>query len=431
MSFTYSIKNIEEKKVVDVGFLIYDSLLFNVLGITQDYKLIESVTDFIKLINAADYTQISASITDSDLFLKELNNTSSLSNKTNIRKVDFYFNFILDALHYNYNIYLINASTENNVFDVLGQYNLDYLVYDPLKTSISSDLISEIKTKNIPILLNASLTESSFRAIENSYVENNSTDLNYEFDNFYRRTELNDTDFNQLTFTICGVKRLKRYYGDENIVDDSEFSNSPYVLIPLISDASGMLSRSYSTYPWKTAAGFINGKVLNQIFSKINLQNIRISESIIPQTPTNTTFESPSKLYTAKIRGINCVLKISGPEKTEYFLSTDFSGITSADNTVKQTFTYSNLYSYITRNTKSIINEFKFELNSPENREIITQNINILMEDILVNGGISSYNVICNDINNTAATIAQNRLIIDISFKPIQSPSVINLNFTT
>ena len=129
MSFTYSIKNIEEKKVVDVGFLIYDSLLFNVLGITQDYKLIESVTDFIKLINAADYTQISASITDSDLFLKELNNTSSSSNKTNIRKVDFYFNFILDALHYNYNIYLINASTENNVFDVLGQYNLDYLVF--------------------------------------------------------------------------------------------------------------------------------------------------------------------------------------------------------------------------------------------------------------------------------------------------------------
>ena len=73
MPFNYSIKQIDAKKVVDGGFLIYDSLLFNVLGITQTHKLLESVSDFTNLINNADYTQISASITDSDLFLKELN----------------------------------------------------------------------------------------------------------------------------------------------------------------------------------------------------------------------------------------------------------------------------------------------------------------------------------------------------------------------
>ena len=53
------------------------------------------------------------------------------------------------------------------------------------------------------------------------------------------------------------------------------------------------------------------------------------------------------------------------------------------------------------------------------------------MEDVLLNNGISSYNVICNDINNTDSTIAENRLIVDISFKPIQSPSIISLNFNT
>ena len=431
MSFTYSIKQIDSKKVVDGGFLIYDSLLFNVLGITQTHKLLESVSDFTQLINNADYTQISASITDSDLFLKELNNTSATSTKTDVRKIDFYFNFILDALHYNYNIYLINASTENNAFDVLRKYDLDYLVYDPLKTTISSELISEIKIKNIPILLNASLNQTSFRSIENLYVSNNSTDLNYQFDDFYLRSELNDADFNQLAFTICGVKRLKRYYGDDNISDDTEFSNSPYVLVPLISDAAGMMARSYSVYPWYTAGGFINGKVLNQIFSKINLPNIRFSESIIPQTPVDITFTSPSKLYTAQTRGINCILKIAGPAGKEYFLATDFSGITSSDNTVKQTFSYSNLYSYIARNSKTILNRYRFELNSPENRQLITKNLNNLLENIKRNGGIDSYNVICNDINNTEATIAENRLIVDISFKPIESPSVINLSFTT
>jgi hypothetical protein len=431
MPFNYSIKQIDAKKVVDGGFLIYDSLLFNVLGITQTHKLLESVSDFTNLINNADYTQISASITDSDLFLKELNNTSATSTKTDVRKIDFYFNFILDALHYNYNIYLINASTENNVYDVLNKYDLDYLVYDPLKTSISAALISEIKIKNIPVLLNASLNQTSFRSIENLYVSNNSTDINYQFDDFYPRTELTDTDFNQLTFTVCGVKRIKRYYGDENISDDTEFSNSPYVLIPLISDAAGMMARSYATNPWYTAGGFVNGKMLNQTFSKINLPNIRYSETVIPQTPVDITFESPSKLYTAQIRGINCVLKVSGPNGKEYFLSTDLSGVTSSENVIKQTFTYSNLYSYIARNSKSIINEFRFELNSPENRQLITRNLNNLLENIKLNGGIESYNVICNEINNTETTIAQNILIVDLSFKPIQSPSIINLNFTT
>ena len=165
MAFTYSIKQIDSKKVVDGGFLIYDSLLFSVLGITSTHVLLESVSDFTKLINDADYTQIGASVTNSNVFLKELNNTSSTASKTDIRKIDFYFNYILDALHYNYNIYLINASTENNIYDVFSKYDFDYLVYDPIKTTISSDLISEIKLKQIPILLNASIDKNSFKSL--------------------------------------------------------------------------------------------------------------------------------------------------------------------------------------------------------------------------------------------------------------------------
>jgi len=430
MAFTYSIKQIDSKKVVDGGFLIYDSLLFSVLGITSTHVLLESVSDFTKLINDADYTQIGASVTDSEVFLKELNNTSSTASKTDIRKIDFYFNYILDALHYNYNIYLINASTESNIYDVFSKYDLDYLVYDPIKTTISSDLISEIKLKQIPILLNASIDQNSFRSLENLYILNNQTNINYKFDNFYARTELSDADFNQLTFTIGGVKRLKRYYGDENINDDTEYSNSPYVLVSLLSDAAGMMARSYSYYPWNSPAGFRNGKVLNQIFTKINLPNIKFTETIIPQTPVDITFNSGTELKTAQNRGINCILNVSGPNGKEYFLSTDFSGNTASSNTVKQTFTYANTYSYIVRNSKSILNEFRFELNSPENRELISNRLNILLEDVQLNGGIDSYGVICNESNNSESSIAKNIIVVDISFKPIQSPSIISLNFT-
>ena len=431
MALNYSIKEIENKKIVDGGFLIYDSLFFSVLGITEKHKTLESVYDFTKLINDSDFTQIDLSITDSDIFLKELNSTSSTSYRSNLRKIDFYFNFILDALHYNYKIYLINASTEDNVFEILNRYDLDFLVYDPLKTTISTDFKTEVKLKNIPVLFNSSISSSSFSPIENFYILNNVTDLNYQFDNFYLRSELNDTDFNQLSFTIAGVKRIKRYYGDENITDDSEYSNSPYILISLLSDISGMLSRSYSQYPWNSIAGFRNGRILNQKFSKIALSSIRPSEDIIPRTPTNITLSSGSKLNTAHSRGINTVLNLQSLTGKEYYLASDLSGITSSENEVKKTFSYGNLFSYISRNSKKVINEYLFEPNNAENRAQITNKLNRMMETIKINNGVEFYTVTCNDTNNTTTTIAQSKLIVDISYKPIQSPSVINLNFTT
>ncbi len=431
MALSYYIKEIETKKIVDGGFLIYDSLFFSVLGITEKHKILESVYDFTKLINSADFTQIDSSITDSDLFLKELNSTTSTSYRSNLRKIDFYFNFILDALHYNYKIYLINASTESNVFEIINRYDLDFLVYDPIKTTVSTNFKTEIKLKNIPILFNSSVSSSSFSPIENFYIFNNVTDLNYQFDNFYARSELNDTDFNQLSFTVAGTKRIKRYYGDENITDDSEYSNSPYVLVSLLSDISGMLARSYSEYPWISIAGFSNGRVLNQRFSKIALSSIRYSEDIIPQTPTNITLSSGSKLNTAHSRGINTILNLPSPTGKEYYLGSDLSGITSSENEIKKTFSYGNLFSYIAKNSKQVINEYLFEPNTPENREIITSKLNRMMETVKINNGVEYYTVICNDSNNTTTTIAQSKLIVDLSYKPRQSISIVNLNFTT
>jgi hypothetical protein len=211
----------------------------------------------------------------------------------------------------------------------------------------------------------------------------------------------------------------------------SEYSNSPYVLVSLLSDISGMLARSYSEYPWVSIAGFRNGRVLNQRFSKIALSSIRYSEDIIPQTPTNITLSSGSKLNTAHSRGINTVLNLPSPTGKEYYLASDLSGITSSENEVKKTFSYGNLFSYIARNSKQVINEYLFEPNTPENRERITIKLNRMMETVKINNGVEYYTVTCNDSNNTTTTIAQSKLIVDLSYKPIQSPSVINLNFTT
>jgi hypothetical protein len=431
MALNYTLKQTEEKKIVDGGFLIYDSLFLNVLGITSEYKTLESIQDFIKLINSADFTYIDSRVVDADYFLKEINNFNSSSFTSNIRKIDFYFNYILDALHYNYTIHLINATNENNVYFTINEKNLDYLVYDPLKTSISANFINEIKLKAIPILFNASLRENSFLPLENSYIVSNVTDISTQFDNFYLRPELTDSDFNQLSFTIGGVKRSKRYYSDDNISDDSEYSNSPYVLIPLLSDIAGMMARSYSLYPWTSIAGIQNGKILNQKFSKINLPNINYSEDIIPSTPTNITFSSNSKLNVAQTRAINSVLKLSSIGIKEYFLATNLSGITSTTNDVKKTFSYSTLYADIVKKSKSTITEYLFEQNTPEIRAEIKQKFDLFLEEIKTNNGIESFLVICDETNNTNESISTNKLVIDINFKPVQSKAVISLNFTT
>jgi hypothetical protein len=431
MALNYTLKQTEEKKIVDGGFLIYDSLFLNVLGITSEYKTLESIQDFIKLINSADFTYIDSRVVDADYFLKEINNFNSSSFTSNIRKIDFYFNYILDALHYNYTIHLINATNENNVYFTINEKNLDYLVYDPLKTSISANFINEIKLKAIPILFNASLRENSFLPLENSYIVSNVTDISTQFDNFYLRPELTDSDFNQLSFTIGGVKRSKRYYSDDNISDDSEYSNSPYVLIPLLSDIAGMMARSYSLYPWISIAGIQNGKILNQKFSKINLPNINYSEDIIPSTPTNITFSSNSKLNVAQTRAINSVLKLSSIGIKEYFLATNLSGITSTSNDIKKTFSYSTLYADIVKKSKSTITEYLFEQNTPEIRAEIKQKFDLFLEEIKTNNGIESFLVICDETNNTNESISTNKLVIDINFKPVQSKAVISLNFTT
>jgi len=48
MSVVFHLKNIEAKKDIDVAFLIYDyDSFFNFLSITEDYKKITSITEFI------------------------------------------------------------------------------------------------------------------------------------------------------------------------------------------------------------------------------------------------------------------------------------------------------------------------------------------------------------------------------------------------
>ncbi len=433
MALNYGLKEIEEKKAIDVAFPIYSSLFFQVLNISDPYYKITSIDEFTRLINLANFTNIDANLTTPELFVQSLNYDYAYpSDKTNLRTIDYYFNFIIDTLHYNYNLILINCSSnENNFAAAIQNYSIDFCFYDPLKTTISQTIEDQIVKNKIPIILNASISNSTFVSPEKKfYIDKNITNFNLDFTDFYSRSELNNDDFKQMACSIAGIKRIKRYYGDENISDDSEYSNSPYILISLVSDAVGIISRQYAT-PWFSAAGSSKGIILNQKFTKINLDKIKYSESIIPVSPTDLSFETGSSLSTISDRRINVFLQLNTATGKEYCLGTYYSGITSPTNVALESFAVSYLISEIKKLIDPVLLKYTFSLNNKSVRDFIKAESDLIFRKLISSRAISKYSIICDETNNTPEIINNRKLILDISFTPVQSTKSINLIFNT
>jgi phage tail sheath protein FI len=81
----------------------------------------------------------------------------------------------------------------------------------------------------------------------------------------------------------------------------------------------------------------------------------------------------------------------------------------------------------IENNSEAILNNFIFQGNSRRNRERVTSLLNSYMQTVLAGEGVDSYRVICDDSNNTTATINQNILNVDIWVQPTKTIEFIKL----
>jgi hypothetical protein len=107
MSVVFQLKTIEAKKDIDVALLIYDyNEFFSFLRITEKYKKITDINAFTDLVKNGDFSTFGFANFE-DLILK-LN--IPVGEGLTSRKIDIYINFIIDALHYNYNLILVNMS---------------------------------------------------------------------------------------------------------------------------------------------------------------------------------------------------------------------------------------------------------------------------------------------------------------------------------
>jgi hypothetical protein len=434
MALVFQLKAIDTEKDFDVIFPVFDySVFFTALGITDEYVKINNVDEFTELVKNADLTQINSNYTSYTVFFENLASQSAA------RKFDFYINFILDCLHYNYNIILVNCNSNettntNRINKTFNENNVKFFVYDPLKDALDGSVKNFFEEKRIPIIFNtkANITGSPVFP-ETRYINTNTTNIDFNFNQCSLRTHITGNDFTYLCFSIAGVKRLKRYYNLDDVDFDYEFAGSPYILIPLISDAAGALSRSYNQFPWVSPAGFIRGEILNQSFGSITLFfPYSISETIIPDTPEDLSGSDTSELGIAYAARINTFLKVKGTASTDrYYLLSDFSGVTSNALPVKTSISYCGLLTYINTEVKKVLNRSLFELNDSFLRTSIKDQIESFLNYIRVNQGIDEFRIVCDDSNNSPENIQNRKLTVDIYIKPAQSINFVELSFTT
>ena len=76
----------------------------------------------------------------------------------------------------------------------------------------------------------------------------------------------------------------------------------------------------------------------------------------------------------------------------------------------------------------SSLRPFVFEINDSFLRDNITSIVDNYLEDIKVKRGVYEYQVVCDESNNTAQVIDQNKLILDVYVKPTRIAEFIRVN---
>jgi hypothetical protein len=88
-----------------------------------------------------------------------------------------------------------------------------------------------------------------------------------------------------------------------------------------------------------------------------------------------------------------------------------------------------NLVIYLKKQTAIVLNDFLHEINNAETRLNIKNNLTPLFNTIRSTGAITSYNIVCDETNNTATIIANNQLVVDLTITQSLVAESIVINF--
>jgi hypothetical protein len=191
--------------------------------------------------------------------------------------------------------------------------------------------------------------------------------------------------------------------GRKKFIGDVLLSTGALITSNLSPDVAGCSARSArSVNNWSSPAGKTRGRILG--VAGMN-QNFSTSDA--------------NFMYAGKV---NPVLSFPGEgtflmgNKTYY----SGTGVLGSINTVL-------MVAYLKKSLLSIANTLLFEANTVDLRQRFISAAVPILESIKSGNGIVSYTIVCDSTNNTATTIAANKLIVDISIRPTASIETITI----
>ena len=199
--------------------------------------------------------------------------------------------------------------------------------------------------------------------------------------------------------TVSNPSYFAKYAGWQLVLDPY---NSLRVWLPNSIFAAAIYARTDRVaFPWEAPAGTDLGG--------------------IPSSQTNLKLDEADLGEMYKTYNINTARRING---VQYIWGQKTAQL---KKTARDRINVRRMLLTVENNVESILSQFLFKGNTSRNRERIVSLITNYMTSVKVDGGVEEFRVVVDSTNNTATTIAQNILNVDLYVKPVQTIEFINL----
>lgn len=161
----------------------------------------------------------------------------------------------------------------------------------------------------------------------------------------------------------------------------------------LSGDVAGCFARtSQTTNIWNTPAGYTRGRILNVLYLTQKFSDADISYFTNSGVNAITSIPGQGTFLLSNITSIPYTSTTAGSSKINTMMTT----------------------LYIKKELITILKTFLFELNDSRLRQKVINACTPILNTILATAGISSYEIICDDSNNTQNDIDSGKLIVDV-----------------
>lgn len=218
-------------------------------------------------------------------------------------------------------------------------------------------------------------------AVVGNYRDIATVNMSSDYDGF--TADFGAKNISKYVIYVAGRKKFTYVNGGKANVYEANLSG----------DVAGCFAKtSQTTNIWNTPAGYTRGRILNVLY-------------------LTQKFSDSDITYFANA-GVNAITSIPGQGT---FLLTNITSIPYSSTTAGSSKINTMMTTlYIKKELIKILKTFLFELNDSRLRQKVINSCTPILNTVLATAGISSYEIICDDSNNTQEDIDNGKLIVDV-----------------